>query len=97
MTRRGAALTLYSKPGCHLCEELRARLDDLQPVLGFTLTEVDITSDAALFARYRYDIPVLLLDGVEIGRGRISDEDVRARCGAGAAGSAGSTGAAGSS
>lgn len=75
-------LTLYSKSGCHLCEELRSRLDDLQPGLGFTLEEVDITTEAELFARYRYDIPVLLMDGVEIGRGRISDEAVREKvCG----------------
>lgn len=67
-------LTLYAKPGCHLCAELRARLEDLQTDADFTIADVDITRDAELFARYRYDIPVLLMDGVEIGRGRISDE-----------------------
>jgi glutaredoxin len=71
---RPVTLTLYSKPGCHLCEELRSRLDDLQAHTGFALEEIDITSDPELFARYRYDIPVLLQDGKEIGRGRIPDE-----------------------
>ena len=64
-------LTLYSKPGCHLCEELRGLLDDLQPEHGFAIEEVDITSDPELFARYRYEIPVLLKDGKEAARGRI--------------------------
>lgn len=62
-------LTLLSKPGCHLCEQLRADLDDLQPEWGFAIEELDITRNAELFARYRHDIPVLLRDGAEIARG----------------------------
>jgi glutaredoxin len=69
-------LTLFSKPGCHLCEELTALLDELRAELGFDVEEVDITGDADLYARYRYDIPVLLKDGTEIARGRISDREL---------------------
>jgi glutaredoxin len=69
-------LTLYSKPGCHLCEEARALLDELQPRYGFAIEEIDIASDSALYARYRYDIPVLLRDGTEIARGRITDREL---------------------
>jgi glutaredoxin len=69
-------LTLYSKPGCHLCEDVRDLLEELRPQYGFTVEEIDITSDAALFARYRYDIPVLLRDGEEIARGRITDREL---------------------
>jgi glutaredoxin len=69
-------LTLYSKPGCHLCEDVRALLDELQPEFGFRLDEIDITRDADLFARYRYDIPVLMKDGKEIARGRITDREL---------------------
>jgi glutaredoxin len=69
-------LTLYTKPGCHLCEDLRATLDELQPEHGFSLEEIDIAAHPALFARYRYDIPVLLKDGREIARGRISDREL---------------------
>ena len=69
-------LTLFSKPGCHLCEELRRLLDDIQPDVGFALEEIDITRDPALFARYRHDIPVLLAGGDEIVRGRISERDL---------------------
>jgi glutaredoxin len=71
--RHPATLTLYSKPGCHLCEDVRAVLDELQPSHGFVIDEIDITSRDDLFARYRYEIPVLLKDGVEIGRGRIDE------------------------
>jgi glutaredoxin len=66
-------VTLYSKPGCHLCEDVRALLDELAPERGFEVHEIDIQSDPALFARYRYEIPVVLRDGVEVARGRIDE------------------------
>jgi glutaredoxin len=69
-------LTLYSKPGCHLCDDVRATLDELRPEHTFALEEVDITSDAELFARYRFEIPVLLKDGREVARGRITDREL---------------------
>lgn len=69
-------LVLFSKPGCHLCEEMRALLDEVQPEHGFTLEEIDITRDTDLFAQYRYEIPVLMKDGREIARGRISDREL---------------------
>ena len=55
---------------------MRALLDELQPEYGFTVKVIDITRDAELFSRYRYDIPVLLKDGQEIARGRISDREL---------------------
>lgn len=69
-------LTLYSKPGCHLCEDLRRLLDELQPDYGFAIEEVDISADEELFARYRYEIPVLLREGRQIARGRITERDL---------------------
>lgn len=75
-------LTLYSKPGCHLCEDLRALLDELAPELGCTIEEINIADDPALFGRYRYAIPVLLVDGKEIARGRIDERALVALLGA---------------
>ena len=69
-------LTLYSKPGCHLCEDLRTLLEELQPVYRFIIEEIDITTDAELFARYRYEIPVLSKEGREIARGRVTDREL---------------------
>jgi glutaredoxin len=73
---RGFALTLYSKPGCHLCEDLAQLLNDLQPEWGFSVEEIDITRDAAIGARYRHDIPVLACEGEEIARGRVDARDL---------------------
>ena len=69
-------LTLYSKPGCHLCDDLREMLEEFRTEYAFALDEIDITTDAGLFARYRFDIPVLLRDGREVARGRISDREL---------------------
>ena len=58
-------LTLYGKAGCHLCEEARAVVLDLQARRPFDLEEVDITRDPALERRYRERIPVVAIDGKE--------------------------------
>ena len=56
-------LTLYSKPDCPLCDELKADLDVLQNQYEFTLVERNIEDDSVLFERYRYLIPVLDIEG----------------------------------
>ena len=58
-------LTLYGKPGCHLCEEARAVVLDVRTRHPFELEEVDITRDPALEAVYRERIPVIAIDGQE--------------------------------
>ena len=58
-------LTLYGKPGCHLCEEARAVVDQVRQTHAFELEEVDITRDPSLEALYRERIPVISIDGRE--------------------------------
>ena len=59
-------VTLYSRPGCHLCDEARAVLDRLRAQAPFTVEEVDITGDDVLHARYLERIPVVALDGEDL-------------------------------
>jgi glutaredoxin len=60
-------VTLYSRPGCHLCEEAKATLRRLQAQRApFTLDEINIEADDALHARYLERIPVIALDGTEM-------------------------------
>lgn len=56
-------LVLYMKPGCHLCHNADAMLQELQTALAFTYRSVDITLDAVLYDRFREDIPVIELEG----------------------------------
>jgi len=69
-------ITLYSKPGCHLCEEVRALLDELAPERGFSIDEINIETSDGLFERYRYEIPVVLIDGREIARGKVDEREL---------------------
>ncbi|MGZ3681963.1 MAG: glutaredoxin family protein [Ktedonobacterales bacterium] len=69
-------IILYSKAGCHLCDEARAYLEELAAGRDIDIQEIDIRRDPALFERYRYRIPVILVDGVERLEGRIEQDDV---------------------
>jgi hypothetical protein len=51
---------LLTRPGCHLCEEMKARALPLLSARGDTLAEVDVDSEAALRERFGNEIPVLL-------------------------------------
>jgi glutaredoxin len=61
----GAVVTLYGRPGCHLCELARAALLGVEAI---ELREVDIETDDRLLAEYLERIPVVEL------RGRIISE-----------------------
>jgi hypothetical protein len=51
---------LLSRPGCHLCETMKARTLPLLAARGDALLEVDVDSDPALRGRFGNEIPVLL-------------------------------------
>jgi glutaredoxin len=75
--RRVRHVTLYGKPGCHLCEDARALLVTLSHRYPIEVDEIDITSDPELFRRYDIRIPVLRLeDGGEL-EAPIRERDVR--------------------
>ena len=61
------ALTIYSRPGCHLCDEMKAVvrrvLQSTPPTAQVHVDEVDISTNADLEARYGLEIPVLMLNG----------------------------------
>jgi thiol-disulfide isomerase/thioredoxin len=63
MTHAPLQLELYTRPGCHLCDDLRAICERLGEEFPLRLTEVNIDSDPALRARYDLEIPVLWIDG----------------------------------
>jgi glutaredoxin len=56
-------VTLYHRPGCHLCDDARAALLRARARVPFGLVEVDIESDDALHARFLELIPVVAVDG----------------------------------
>ena len=52
-------LTLYTRPGCHLCDTLKGVVDEIAREQPITLREVDITGDHGLERRFGAEIPVL--------------------------------------
>jgi hypothetical protein len=73
------ALTLYSRPGCHLCDDMKAivgrvaRTTTPKP----TIEVIDISSDAELESRYGLEIPVLLVNGKKAAKYRVTEEELR--------------------
>lgn len=72
-------LTLYGRPGCHLCEEMRSGLLALQTELGYRLAEVDVDGDPDLARRYGGLVPVLALGDTEICHYLLDLDRLRAR------------------
>jgi glutaredoxin len=64
-------VTIYSRPGCHLCEEAKAQMAPLLKEFGARLTEINIDEDAELRARYDYDVPVIFLGARKAAKHRV--------------------------
>ena len=61
-----AVVTIYTKPGCHLCDEAKDAILGAGCAGEFVLDEVNIDTDIELKERYRYDIPVVLINGLKV-------------------------------
>ena len=72
-------ITLYGKPGCHLCETARAVVERVRSDHEFELEEVDVTLDPLLHRRYGERIPVLELDGEELFEYFVQERSLRER------------------
>jgi glutaredoxin len=70
-------VTIYSRPGCHLCDEMKAIVTRASRSFTFALEEIDISSDPALEARYGLEIPVLIIDGKKVAKYRLTEEELR--------------------
>jgi uncharacterized membrane protein/glutaredoxin len=61
-------VTVYTKPGCHLCDEALHLMDKMTPRYGLELTEVSILDDMATYEEYKHIIPVVQVTDVRVGR-----------------------------
>lgn len=62
---------LYTRPGCHLCDEAKSQIAPLLAEFGTRLHEVNIDADPALRERYNLDVPVIFLAGRKIAKHRV--------------------------
>jgi glutaredoxin len=70
-------VTLYTRPGCHLCEEAKAAMTPLLKEFGASLREVNIDEDAVLRERYGSDVPVIFLGARKVAKHRVDLEQFR--------------------
>ena len=73
-------VTLYSKPGCHLCDDARAVIERVCADLGESYDEISILDDPALLERYAEEIPVTLVDGKQHDFWRVTRSGCGPRC-----------------
>ena len=73
-----ARVTLYGKPGCHLCDDARAVIDLVCADLGEAYEEISILDDPALLDRFGEEIPVTFVDGRQVSFWRIDEDRLRA-------------------
>ena len=68
--------SLYSRPGCGLCEEMLSELAALPAARGIPIEVIDVDLSPATRARYGHKIPVLLFAGELICHGRLDPQEV---------------------
>ena len=70
-------LTLYSRPGCCLCEDMKTVLTQVRRDIPFNLEEINISTDPELETRFGQEIPVLFVNGRKAFKYRVSERELR--------------------
>ena len=66
-----AHVIVYSRPGCHLCDDAKEAIRAAGCDDPFTFEEVNIESSRELLLKYQFDIPVVTINSVEVFRHRV--------------------------
>jgi glutaredoxin len=72
-----ATVIIYTRPGCHLCDEAKGAIDASGCDGEFSLEEVNIDDDEVLRERYGTDIPVIFINGVKVFKHRVDPVEFR--------------------
>jgi alkyl hydroperoxide reductase subunit AhpF len=75
-------LTIYSRPECHLCDDMKAIVRRVAAGTDqgrTTLVEIDISGNGELEARYGLEVPVLLVNGKKAAKYRVTEGELRKR------------------
>ena len=70
-------VTLYTRPGCHLCEEAKTAIAPVLREFAGVLREVNIDKDAVLKERYGLDIPVIFIGARKAAKHRVDPQQFR--------------------
>jgi glutaredoxin len=70
-------VTIYSRPGCHLCDAMKALVTRVGQSMPFSLEEIDISHDASLEGLHGLEVPVLMIDGRKVAKYRVGEDELR--------------------
>ncbi len=70
-------ITIYSKKNCHLCDVAKEALINIRKEFPFSLIEVDIEKDKAIFEKYKYLIPVIEIDGEKTFTYKVNEAELK--------------------
>lgn len=70
-------VTLYTKPGCHLCEEAKQEMLAAGISDKYTFEEVNIEEDAEAYDRYKFEIPVITINGHKAFKYRLTADEFK--------------------
>jgi len=76
-TQKAPEVTLYTRPGCHLCEEAKAAMAPVLREFGTVLREINIDENVALKDRYGWDVPVVFIGTRKVAKHRVDVEKFR--------------------
>jgi glutaredoxin len=74
-----AEVVLYTRRGCHLCDDAKAVIDAVRRRAPFDLAVVDIDSDPALVARFNDQVPVVFVHGRKAFKYRVDARELERR------------------
>lgn len=72
-------VVVYSKPGCHLCDEVKAQLSRLHNCFNFTQREKNILDDPESFEKFKDEIPVVFINGKKAFKYRLDEKEFARR------------------
>lgn len=72
-------ITIYTRKGCHLCEDAKQAILEFKKTWNFILEEIEIDQSDELTERYGLMIPVVMIDGNEASSGIIDYLEIRER------------------
>ena len=65
MSENGIRIEIYSRPGCHLCDEAKEVIDRVGRRVPFNVSVINIDNDPALEKLYGEQIPVVFINGTK--------------------------------
>ena len=69
-------IDIYSRPGCHLCDDAKAVIEQYRSAYAMELQSINVETDPELESRYGNDIPVVWINGREAFRHRVDRSEL---------------------